>query len=96
MLVKGKTCKTWAGADHFALQCRTKTGKPRTNKKLKEKMMVRCMQRGDHDEEDEYVFTVKSVTQPKKVEMIVGGCLVKMVIDSGASTYVVYKSYGVS
>ena len=54
------------------------------------------MKGGDDDEEDEYVFTVKSVTQPKKVEVIVGGCVVKMVIDSGASTYVVYKSYGVS
>ena len=53
------------------------------------------MQGGDHDE---HVFTVKSVTQPKKVEVIVGGCLVKilMVIDSGESTYVVYKPYGVS
>ena len=39
------------------------------------------MQGGDHDEEDEYVFTVKSVTQPKKVEVIVGGGVVKMVID---------------
>ena len=32
------------------------------------------MKGGDDDEEDEYVFTVKSVTQPKKVEVIVGGC----------------------
>ena len=53
MLVKGKTCKTWAGADHFASQCRTKTGKPRNKKKLKEKMKVRYMHGEDHDEEDE-------------------------------------------
>ena len=49
------------------------------------------MKGGDDDEEDEYVFTVKSVTQPKKVEVIVGRCVVKMVIDSGASTNVVDK-----
>ena len=54
MLVKGKTCKTWAGADHFASQCRTKTGKLRNKKKLKEKMKVRYMHGEDHDEEDEY------------------------------------------
>ena len=54
------------------------------------------MKGGDDDEEDEYVFTVKSVTQSKRVEVIVGGCVVKMAIDSGASTYVVDKSYGVS
>ena len=45
---------------------------------------MRYMQGGEHDKEDEYVFTVKSVTQPKKVEMIVGWCVVNMVIDSGA------------
>ena len=49
------------------------------------------MKGGDDDEEDEYLFTVKSVTQPKKVEVIVGGCVVKMVIDSVASTNVVEK-----
>ena len=43
--------------------------------KLKEKMKVRNMKGGDDDEEDEYVFTVKSMTQPKKVEVIVGGCV---------------------
>ena len=31
------------------------------------------------------------VSQPKKVEVIVGGCVVKMVIDSGVSTTVVGK-----
>ena len=42
------------------------------------------------------MFTVKSVSQPEKLEMIVGGCVVKMVIDSGASANVVGKTYGVS
>ena len=37
------------------------------------------------------MFTVKSMSQPEKVEVIVGGCAVKMVIDSGASTNVVGK-----
>ena len=47
------------------------------------------MQAGDDDKEDEYVFTVKSVPQPKKEEVIVGGCVVRMVTDSGTSTHVV-------
>ena len=54
-------------------------------------MKMRYMKGGDDDEEDEYVFTVKSVTQPKKVEVIVGGCVMKMAIDSGARTNVVHK-----
>ena len=57
---------------------------------------MRYIQGGYDDEEDENVFTVKSVSQPEKLEMIVGGCVVKMVIDSGASTNVVGKTYGVS
>lgn len=54
-------CKTCGGADHFASQCRPKTGKPETEKKLKEKRKVRYMQRGDDDEDAEYAFTIKSV-----------------------------------
>ena len=37
------------------------------------------------------MFTVKSMSQSEKVEVIVGGCAVKMVIDSGASTNVLDK-----
>ena len=37
------------------------------------------------------MFTVKSMLQPEKMEVVVGGCVVKMVIDSGVSTYVVDK-----
>ena len=49
------------------------------------------MQGLDNDEEDEYVFTVKSMSQPEKVEVFVGRCVLKMVIDSRASTNVVDK-----
>ena len=49
------------------------------------------MQGENDDEEDEYAFTVKSVSQPEKVQVIVGGCVVKMVIDSGTSTNIVDK-----
>ena len=40
------------------------------------------------------MFTVKSMLQPEKMEVVVGGCVVKMVIDSGVSTYVVDKGPG--
>ena len=49
------------------------------------------MQGGDDDKDDEYAFTVKSVSQPEKVEVIVVGCVVKIVIDSGANTIVLDK-----
>ena len=49
------------------------------------------MQGLDNDEEDEYVFTVKSMSQPEKVEVFVVRCVLKMVVDSGASTNVVDK-----
>jgi len=44
----------------------------KSDKKLKEKGKARYMQGWDSDEEDEYVFTVKSMSQPEKVEVIVG------------------------
>ena len=31
---KEKTCKTCRGADHFASQCRIKTGKPKTDERV--------------------------------------------------------------
>lgn len=54
-------CKTCGGADRFTSQCSTTTGKPKTDKKLKEKRKVRYTQRGDDDEDAEYAFTIKSV-----------------------------------
>ena len=54
------------------------------------------MKGGDDDEEDEYVFTVKSVTQPKKVEVIVGGCVMKGRLIQGRELMLYTKVYGVS
>ena len=54
------------------------------------------MQGRDDDEDDQYAFTVSQCHSLKKMEVIVGGCVVKMVIDSGASTNVVDKTYEVS
>ena len=34
------------------------------------------MQGKNDDEEDEYALTVKSVSQPEKIQVIVGGCVV--------------------
>ena len=88
---KGRTCRSCGGADHFSSQCRSKESKRRDDKKPKKKRKVRYMQGENDDEEDEYAFTVKSVSQPEKVQVLVGGCVVKMVIDSGASTNIVDK-----
>ena len=62
-----------------------------SDKKPKDKRKVSYMQGGVDDVEDEYAFTVKSGSQPENVEMIVGGCVVKIVIDLGASTNILDK-----
>ena len=91
---RGKTCKKCGGANHFAQQCKTKSPKPvkpRSSGKLKDtKKKVRYVQDVDEDE-DEYAFIVKSASQPGKIEVFIGGILVEMVVDSGASTNVIDK-----
>ena len=86
-LARGKTCKKCGGANHFAQQC--KTGSPKL-KLTDTKKKVRYVQDVD-EEEDEYAFIVKSVLQPGKIEVFIGGILVEMVVDSAASTNVIDK-----
>ncbi|KAK2564023.1 hypothetical protein P5673_012236 [Acropora cervicornis] len=84
--VTGKTCKKCGGANHFAVQCKTKSpkpAKPRSSGKLKDtKKKVRYVQDIDEDEDD---FATG------KIEVFIGGILVEMVVDSGASTNVIDK-----
>ena len=93
---KGKTCHKCGGADHFGSQCRTKTAKPpkpRREEKTKvknKKKSVRYV--GSERDEDEYAFTVNSATSPEKIDVTVGGVVVAMLIDSGASTNVIDKN----
>ena len=91
---RGKTCKRCGGANHLAQQCKTKSPKPArpgTSGKLKEaKRKVRYVQDVDEDE-DEYASIVKSASQPGKIEVFIGGILVEMLVDSGASTNVIDK-----
>ena len=93
---RGKTCHKCGGADHFGSQCKTKTAKPpkprreEKPKGKKKKKSVRYV--GSERDEDEYAFTVNSVTSPEKIEVTVGGVVVEMLIDSGASTNVIDKN----
>ena len=80
---KGKTCHKCGGADHFGSQCRTK------QPNLPKRNSVRYV--GSGRDEDEYAFTVSSATSPEKIDVIVGGVVVAMLIDSGASTNVIDK-----
>ena len=43
------------------------------------------------EDEDEYALVVKSASQPGKIEVFIGGILVEMLVDSGASTNVIDK-----
>ena len=45
----------------------------------------------ERDEDDEYAFTVNSATSPEKIDVTVGGVVVEMLIDSGASINVIDK-----
>ena len=47
---------------------------------------------GSERDEDEYAFTVNSATSPEKIDVTVGGVVVAMLIDSGASTNVIDKN----
>ena len=47
---------------------------------------------GSERDEDEYAFTVSSVTSPEKIDATVGRVVVEMLVDSGASTNVIDKN----
>ena len=61
-------------------------------KKTKERKTKKSVMyvRSERDE-DEYAFTV-TFTPPEKIDVTVGGVVVVMVIDSGASTNVIDKN----
>ena len=61
-------------------------------KKTKERKTKKSVTyvRSERDE-DEYAFTV-TFTPPEKIDVTVGGVVVVMVIDSGASTNVIDKN----
>ena len=95
---RGKTCKKCGGADHFAQQCKTKSSKlakpshgAKSNDGKKKVRYVQDVNEGD-EEEDEYAFIVKSVSQPEKIGVSIGGIPVDMLVDSGASTNVIDKN----
>ena len=95
---RGKTCHKCGGADHFGSQCKTtkadKPPKPRRGGKPKGKNQksksVRYME--SEGEEDEYAFVVNSAGPPERINVTVGGVVVAMLIDSGASTNVIDKN----
>jgi len=92
---KGKTCYKCGGADHFGSQCRKKTAKPpkpRWEEKTKGKKKKSVRYVGSERDEDEYAFTVNSAISPEKIDVTVGGVVVAMLIDSGASTNVIDKN----
>ena len=69
-----------------------KPPKPRREEKTKgkhKKKSVRYV--GSERDEDEYAFTVNSATS-EKIDVTVGGVVVAMLIDSGASTNVIDKN----
>ena len=82
---KGKTCHKCGGVDHFGSQCKTKTAKPpkprgggKTWGKRKKEKPVRYV--GSERDEDEYAFTVNSVTSPGKIDVTVGGGVVEILL----------------
>ena len=95
---RGKTCHKCGGKDHFGSQCKTtKTAKPpqrRRGGKPKGKNPKRKSVRYVESEggEDEYAFAVNSAAPPEKINVTVGGVVVAVLIDSGASTNVIDRN----
>ena len=67
---------------------------PNLDGKRRQKEGKRRSQSGMREvrDEDEYAFTVNSATPPEKIDVTVGGVVVAMLIDSGASTNVIDKN----
>ena len=95
---RGKTCHKCGGADHFGSQCKTtkvaKPPKPRRRWKPKGKNQKRKSVRyvESEGEEDEYAFVVNSAAPPERINVTVGGVVVAMLIDPGASINIIDKN----
>ena len=94
---RGKTCHKCGGKDHFGSQCKTKTAKPpqlrrggKPKGKNPKKKSVRYVE--SEGGEDEYAFAVNSAAPPEKINVTVGGVVVAVLIDLGASTNVIDKN----
>ena len=89
---RGKTCRKCGGADLFGSQYETakaaKPPKPRRGGNPKGKKQKRNSVRYVESEggEDEYAFAVNSAAPREKISVTVGGVVVPMLIDSGASS----------
>ena len=92
---RGKTCNKCGKQDHFAGKCKTKVPpkQQQTHRgNQRNKSNIRHVQTEPEDSDEEYAFSVTSSSDAQKINVIVGGRPVNMIIDSGASTNVINHS----
>ena len=92
---RGKTCNKCGKQDHFAGKCKTKVPpkQQQTHRgNQRNKSNIRQVQTEPEDSDEEYAFSVTSSSDAQKINVIVGGRPVNMIIDSGASTNVINHS----
>ena len=92
---RGQSCRNCGLEGHFQERCKTKHkregGKGKTKRHRYPKGGSANMVDTQDDEDDsEYAFTVGDKKQ-EKIEVIIGGCKLSMIIDSGASTNIIDK-----
>ena len=78
---KNKTCNKCHQTGHFASVCKTDSGRDRGDGK------VNLVESEESD--DEYAFSVSSRESMERVDVTVGGHIISMIVDSGASVNVI-------
>ncbi|KAK3722796.1 hypothetical protein QZH41_007483 [Actinostola sp. cb2023] len=81
---RGKTCRECGGRDHFASQCKSRSSSSRSHGNQDKKPNRNTANAVQTDEEEAYAFSVCDNKQ-EKIPVIVGGCEISMIVDSGAS-----------
>ena len=92
---RGQSCRKCGLEGHFQERCKTKHklegGKRKTKRHRDPKGgSANMVDMQDGEDEPEYAFTVGGKKQ-EKIEVIIGGCKLSMIIDSGASTNIIDK-----
>ena len=82
---RGKVCRNCGLNDHFEAQCKTK---PKQRQQQQQQRQNNTANMVNDGEGPVYAFIVGS-SDPERIEVMVGGCKLNMIIDSGASVNIV-------
>ena len=89
---RGKTCNKCGKQDHFAGKCKTKFPPKQQQTHSGNRRNKSNIRHVQTEPDEEYAFSVTSSSDAQKINVIVGGRPVNMIIDSVASTNVINHS----